>query len=70
MVAEFAEPEDIGCIDDVLYLADGAVLRRCAGTSSREVRRFERPVTAFCGLPGGRLAVALGGTEVRVFGGD
>jgi len=68
VVAEFAEPEDIGCIDDVLYLADGAVLRRCAGTSSREVRRFERPVTAFCGLPGGRLAVALGGTEVRVFG--
>jgi hypothetical protein len=68
VVGEFAEPEDLACIDGTLYLADGAVLRRCVGASSQEVRRFERPVTAVCGLPGGRLAVALGGTEVRIFG--
>jgi hypothetical protein len=67
VVGEFGEPEDLACIDGVLYLADGAGLLRCDGGSSREARRFERPVTAFCGLPGGRLAVALGGTEIRVF---
>ena len=66
VVGEFAEPEDLACIDGVLYLADGLVLRRCEGVSSREVRRFDRPITAFCGLPGGRLAVALDGTEIRV----
>ena len=66
VVAEFAEPEDLAGIDGALYLADGAVLRRCEGASSREVRRFDRPITAFCGLPGGRLAVALDGTEIRV----
>jgi hypothetical protein len=67
LVAEFAEPEDLACIDGALYLADGAALRRCEGASSREVRRFDRPISALCGLPGGRLAVALDGTEIRVF---
>jgi hypothetical protein len=67
VVGQFAEPEDLACIDGVLYLADGTVLRRCDGAAPREIRRFERPVTAICGLPGGRLAAALGGTEIRVF---
>jgi hypothetical protein len=67
VVANFGDPEDLTCIDGALYLADGTALRRCDGTSSPEVRRFDRTITAVCGLPGGRLAVALGGTEIRVF---
>jgi Strictosidine synthase len=66
VVGEFAEPEDVVCVGGALYLADGSVLRRCEGNSSPEVRRFDRPISAICGLPGGRLAVALGGAEIRV----
>ncbi len=67
VLAEFAEPEDLAVIGGALYLADGLTLRRLEGSSSREVRRFDRPITAICGLPGGRLAVALDGTEIRIF---
>ena len=67
VVGEFAEPNDLACVGSALYLADGSVLRRCEGHSSPEVRRFDRPVSAVCGLPGGRLAVALAGTEICVF---
>jgi hypothetical protein len=69
VLGEFAQPEDLAAIDGALYLADGPALRRWKGSSSREVRRFDRPITAICGLPGGRLAVALDGTEVRIFAG-
>jgi len=67
VVGEFADPEDLAIVDGALYLADGPVLRRCEGASSQEVRRFDRVITALAALPGGRLAVALGGTEIRVF---
>ena len=67
VLGEFAEPEDLAEIGGALYLADGLTLRRLEGSSSREVRRFDRPITAICGLPGGRLAVALDGTEIRMF---
>jgi len=67
VIGEFAEPEDLACVGGALYLADGSVLRRCEGRSSAaEVRRFDRPISALCGLPGGRLAVAIAGTEIRV----
>ena len=67
VVGVFDEPEDLAGIDGVLYLADGPVLRRYDGAAWREIRRFEQPITAFCGLPRGQLAVALGGSEIRVF---
>ena len=67
VLAEFAEPEDLADIGDALYLADGPTLRRWEGSWAREVRRFDRPITAICGLPGGRLAVALNGAEIRTF---
>jgi hypothetical protein len=66
IVGEFSEPEDLAVVDGALYLADGPALKRCDGSPAREVRRFDRPITALCGLPGGRLAVALAGTEIRV----
>src|SRR5215469_2493176 len=61
VAGEFGEPEDLTVVEGALYLADGLTLRRVEGSSSREVRRFERPITALAALPGGRLAVALGG---------
>jgi hypothetical protein len=67
VLAEFDAPEDLAVIGGALYLADGAVLRRREAGSSREVRRFDRPLTAICGLAGGGLAVALDGREIRIF---
>jgi hypothetical protein len=67
VLAEFAEPEDLADIGGALYLADGPTLRRWEGSCAREVRRFNRPITAICGLPGGGLAVALNGAEIRTF---
>jgi hypothetical protein len=66
IVGEFADPEDLAIVDGALYLADGPTLKRCEGGPSREVRRFDRVITALAALPGSRLAVALGGTEIRV----
>jgi hypothetical protein len=67
VVGEFAEPEDLAVVDGALYLADGSALRRVEGSSSREVRKLDRPITALVGLASGRLAVALGGTDIRIF---
>jgi hypothetical protein len=66
VAGKFGEPEDLTVAGGALYLADGSVLRRCEGKSSHEVRRFDRPITALCALPDGRLAVALAGAEIRV----
>jgi len=66
VAGEFGAPEDLTVAGGALYLADGPALRRCEGHSSREVRRFDSPITALCGLPGGRIAIALAGTEIRV----
>lgn len=67
VIGEFSEPEDLAVVEGALYLADGPTLRRVEGGSSSEVRRFDQPITALAGLPGGRLAVALSGTEIQVF---
>jgi hypothetical protein len=67
VLAEFAAPEDLADIGGALYVADGPSLRRWEGSAPREVRRFDRPITAVCGLAGGRLAVALDGTDIRIF---
>jgi hypothetical protein len=67
IAGEFAAPEDILVAGGALYLADGVTLRRCENGSSVEIRRFDRPITALCALPDGRLAVALAGTEIRLF---
>jgi len=66
VIGAFDEPEDLASIDGALFLADGPALRRYDGAAWREVRRFEQPITALCGLSHGRLAVALDGTEIRV----
>jgi sugar lactone lactonase YvrE len=73
--ATLEAPEDLASDGESVYVADGnAVWRYDAstsgkGTSPSEAGRFDRPVTALACLPGGGLAVALGGREVRVVGG-
>ncbi|HMN71282.1 MAG TPA: hypothetical protein PKA55_05375 [Rhodoblastus sp.] len=67
VVAKLPEGEDIATDGKTIYVADGRTIRRLDGETLTEVRRFDRTVTALCLLPGGGLAVALDGTEVRIF---
>jgi hypothetical protein len=66
-VAQFDAPEDLASDGKILYVADGAAIRRLDGTAATEIRRFDRPITALCCLPDGSMAVALDGREVRIF---
>jgi hypothetical protein len=69
VLAEFAAPEDLATDGEAVFLANGEAVLRLGAGATGEVARFERPVTALCCLPGGALAVALGGSEVRIVGG-
>ena len=60
-------PEDLATDGRNLFIADGHKLMCLNGGSASEVRSFERPISALCALPGGGLAVALGGREVRLY---
>ena len=60
-------PEDLATDGTSLLLADGTRLTRLTGDSTQTIRSFERPISALACLPGGGLAVALGGTEVRLY---
>ncbi|MBC9880682.1 hypothetical protein G8O24_25475 [Bradyrhizobium sp. INPA01-394B] len=60
-------PEDLAADGSNLFIADGRRLMCLTGATASEVRGFERPISALCALPGGGLAVALGGREVRVY---
>jgi hypothetical protein len=66
-IGQFDAPEDLATDGNALYIADGTAILRRDGAATTEVRRFDRPITALCCLPGGGLAVALDGREVRVF---
>lgn len=60
-------PEDLATDGSNLFIADGQRLMCLNGGAASEVRTFERPISALCALPGGGLAVALGGREVRLY---
>jgi hypothetical protein len=64
---ECEAPEDLATDGDKVYLADGASLARLDGNGITTIRDFDRPVTALACLPGGRVAVALDGREVRIY---
>src|SRR5271169_1088788 len=66
-VGSFDAAEDLASDGQNLYLASGEVLLSCEAESAREIRRFDCSITALCALPGGGIAVALDGREVRVF---
>jgi hypothetical protein len=67
ILLECAAPEDLATDGRTVYLADGPRLLRLDGGSATELRVFEEPISALASLPGGELAVALGGREVRIF---
>ncbi len=67
VLLECAAPEDLATDGTAIYLADGPRLLRLDGRSATELRVFENPISALAALPGGELAVALGGREVRIF---
>jgi Strictosidine synthase len=59
--------EDLATDGNLLLIADGTRLLRLDDSGATTIRAFERPISALAILPAGGLAVALGGTEVRVF---
>jgi hypothetical protein len=70
VVAELDAPEDLASDGTSLFVADGTrVLRVDAAGAPTVAHTFERTVSALACLPGGGIAVALGGREVRVIGG-
>jgi hypothetical protein len=69
VVAELDAPEDLASDGHALYVADGTrVLRIDSAGAPTVAHTFERTVSALACLPGGGVAVALGGNEVRVVG--
>lgn len=68
-VLECAGAEDLATDGRTLYVADGMRLLRLDGSASTVVRAFDRPLSALAILPAGGLAVALGGTEIRLYDG-
>ena len=70
-------PQDLATDGRSLFVANGKTVLRYdlasagieAPAVATEVHRFERPVSALACLPGGGMAVALDGSEVRILGG-
>jgi hypothetical protein len=70
VVAEFDAPEDLASDGRSLFVADGARMLRVDGTGAQAVDHvFDRAISALACLPGGGIAVAIDGSEVRVVGG-
>ena len=71
--AALEAPEDLATDGQSLFVADARTVLRYdlagAAASSVEVHRFDKAVSALACLPGGGLAVALDGREVRLLGG-
>ena len=60
-------PEELATDGPNVYLADGAGLARVEGNGAITIREFDQPITALACLPGGGIAVALDGREVRIY---
>jgi len=67
VLLECVAPEDLATDGRAIYLADGPKLLRLDGGAARQLSVFEEPISALASLPGGGLAVALAGREVRIF---
>lgn len=66
------DAQDLATDGQALFVAAGCDIQRhdlaSPGSPPTVVQSFDRPLTALACLPGGRFAVALGGTELRVVG--
>lgn len=67
--AELEDPEDLATDGTSLFVADGATVLRYDGDVVTTVAQLDRRITGLAVLPHGGLALALGGTELRVVGG-
>jgi hypothetical protein len=68
-VSELEAPEDLATDGNAVFVADGKAVLRLGPGKPDEIARFERTVTALCCLRDGGFAVALAGSELRLFGG-
>lgn len=66
VVANCTNPVDLVCDGETLLFADGPVLMRLGQKGAKEIRRFDRPITALA-LMEDAVAVALESKEVQVF---
>jgi hypothetical protein len=69
VLLELQAPDDLASDGSTVFVSDGNAVLRVDGSSAGAFATFDRPVTALCCLPGGGLAVALDGQEVRLVGG-
>lgn len=74
VLAELNAPEDLATDGESVFIADGgSVLRHDVRTGggwvATQVAQAERPITALACLPGGGLALAVDGKEIRIVGG-
>lgn len=70
VVAELEAPEDLASDGRSLFVADGARVLRVDDAGTHAIAHtFDRTISALTCVKGGGIAVALGGTEVRVVGG-
>jgi len=67
--AELQDPEDLATDGTSLFVADGATVLRYDGDVVTTVAQLDERITGLAVLPHGGLALALGGTELRVVGG-
>jgi hypothetical protein len=67
VVLESAAAEDLATDGVSLYLAAGHDVLRLENDAAVRIRSFDKAITALTSLPGGGLAFALAGREVRVY---
>ena len=67
--AEVEDAEDLATDGTFLFVADGNRVLRYDGDTPTIVAQVDRTITALALLPGGGIAVALDGTELRIVGG-
>lgn len=74
VMAELTAPGDLATDGDSVFVTDGAVVWQHDGSSAdwtpREAARMDSVITAIACVPGGGLALALAGREVRIVGGE
>jgi len=63
-------PDDLATDGSSVFASDGNRIVRVDGGTASEVARFDKVITALACLPGGGMAVALDGKEVRIAGGQ
>lgn len=73
VLAQLTAPNDLASDGSSVFVADGPHVWQHGGASGqwapREAARMNRVITAIACVPGGGLALALAGCEVRIIGG-